>query len=297
MLGLCFVILLDSWDTSITTWEEIDELAPIPALGSVPLVKNLNGSKNRKPHSLQSADGVERAALAPARETTTPARRTHLPFELRESMGSICASILLSRSDERPRVIVVTSATHAEGKTTVVSHLGRAFAEAGSKTLLIEADLRKPDLSKTFAIDGQMVWSDENGLSLYLAGLVSTLPRIHETDTPNLFLAPGGPVPPNPAALLHSERLGDFLAAASSEYQIVILDAPPLLAMADARILASKVDGVVLVVRAGQTAKKLVRRSFAMLEQSGANVLGMVLNGWQPTRAELSHYRYYQPPA
>jgi capsular exopolysaccharide synthesis family protein len=198
----------------------------------------------------------------------------------------VCASTLLSRSDERPRVIVVTSAMPSEGKTTLVTHLGRAFAEAGLSTLLIEADLRKPDLSKAFSI------GNEDGLSLYLAGHVSPWPKIHETDIPNLYLAAGGPVPPNPAALFHSDRLSLFLKAAVSEYQIVLVDSPPM-SISDARILGTKADGVVLVVRAGRTAKTLVRRAWATLETSGANVLGMVLNGEQPHSSSMGYYGYY----
>jgi capsular exopolysaccharide synthesis family protein len=214
-----------------------------------------------------------------------------LPFEVTESVRAVCASILLSRSDERPRVIVVTSANPAEGKTMVAAHLGRAFAEAGSRTLLIEADMRKPDLSRTFSI------GNEDGLSLYLAGLVSPRPKVHATSVPNLFLTAGGPMPPNPAALLHSERFATFLEQAATEYELVLLDAPPVLSIADARILATRADGVVLVVRAGRTGKSLVRRAWGLLDSSGGNVLGIVLNGWEPTQKELSYYRYYQPNA
>jgi capsular exopolysaccharide synthesis family protein len=211
-----------------------------------------------------------------------------MPFEVTESVRSICASLLLSRSDARPKVIVVTSAAPAEGKTTLSVHLGRAFAETGNKTLLVEADMRKQDLSRTFELTG------EDGLSLYLAGLVPGGPRIHKTTIGNLFVAPGGPTPPNPAALLHSERLAQFLKAAASEFQIVIVDTPPVLSIADARIMGIKADGVVLVVRAGKTAKALVRRAWVLLESTGSNVLGMVLNGWEPNKTELAHYRYYQ---
>jgi polysaccharide biosynthesis transport protein len=285
-LGICLVIALESWDTSITSPDEVEQLALLPSLGSLPLmtaaVAALPGPRRRllpwpkagaKPNTLA-------AALAPD---------AALPFEVTESVRSICASLLLSRSDATPRVLVVTSATHSEGKTTVVSHLGRAFADAGVKTLLIEADLRKPDLSKAFGI------GNESGLSLYLSGHVSPWPKIHETDVPNLFLAAGGPVPPNPAALLHSDRLGQFLQAATEEYQIVVMDAPPLLAMADARILGSQADGVVLVVRAGSTGVNLVRRARRLLDGAGANILGLVLNAWVPDRSELTDYGHYHP--
>jgi capsular exopolysaccharide synthesis family protein len=273
-LGVCFVILLDTWDDSVSTLDEADQLAGLPALGSVPLI---NAAK--PPRALLPARASARALPDPSLSPAESAAVT-------ESVRAVCASILLSRSDERPRVIVVTSAMPSEGKTTLVTHLGRAFAEAGLSTLLIEADLRKPDLSKAFSI------GNEDGLSLYLAGHVSPWPKIHETDIPNLYLAAGGPVPPNPAALFHSDRLSLFLKAAVSEYQIVLVDSPPM-SISDARILGTKADGVVLVVRAGRTAKTLVRRAWATLETSGANVLGMVLNGEQPHSSSMGYYGYY----
>lgn len=281
-LGICFVIALESWDTSITSPDEVEQLALLPSLGTLPL---MTAGVAASPGSRRRLLPWPKAGAKP----NTLAPDAVLPFEVTESVRSICASLLISRSDATPRVLVVTSATHSEGKTTVVSHLGRAFADAGVKTLLIEADLRKPDLSKAFGI------GNESGLSLYLSGHVSPWPKIHETDVPNLFVAAGGPVPPNPAALLHSDRLGQFLQAVTDEYQMVLMDAPPLLAMADARILGSQADGVVLVVRAGSTGVNLVRRARRLLDGAGANILGLVLNAWVPDRSELTDYGHYRP--
>lgn len=282
-LGIAVVIGLEAWNTTISSPDEVEQLAMMPALGSLPLIASgaqASGKLLRLPWRKQSA---------PARELPGQVGEPPLPFEVTESIRSICASLLLSRSDATPRVLVVTSASPAEGKTTVVRHLGRAFADAGARTLLVEADLRKPDLSHAFAV------GNESGLSLYLAGHVSPWPKIHETDVPNLHIAAGGPVPPNPAALLHSDRLGQFLQAATEQYQMVLIDSPPLLAMADARILGSQADGVVLVVRAGSTAVNLVRRARRLLDAAGANVLGLVLNAWVPNASELTEYGHYHP--
>jgi polysaccharide biosynthesis transport protein len=285
-LGVVLVILWHFWDTSISSLEDAEELVPMATLGCVPLIKG-----SQLPGLLSSSlGGSPMRSLVESFNAPEP-DRPPLPFELAESLAGICASILLSRSDERPRVLVVTSALPGEGKTTLTAHLGVAFAESGLKTLLVEADLRKADLSRAFAI------GKEEGLSLYLAGLVSPSPKIHGTQTKNLYIAAGGPAPPNPAALLHSDRLTGFLARVASEYQVVILDAPPVLSMADARILGTKADGVVLVVRAERTARHLVRRASVLLESTGTNVLGLVVNGWRPSRSERSHYRYYNREA
>jgi capsular exopolysaccharide synthesis family protein len=276
------VILQDAWDNSISTLEEAEELAPLPSLGSIPMIK---ASKLSSARLLPPVNG-NGSRNGNGTHSKTSIQDSHLPFEATESIRAVCASILLSRSDERPRVIVVTSASHSEGKTTLATHLGRAFADAGSSTLLIEADMRKPDLSKNFSV------GTEDGLSLYLAGHVSPWPKVQQTDIANLFVVAGGPIPPNPAALLHSDKLDEFLQVAAAEYNVVIVDSPPL-SLADARILGMKADGVVLVVRAGRTAKNQVRRAWTLLESSGANVLGMVLNGTQVDHAELVNYGYY----
>jgi polysaccharide biosynthesis transport protein len=280
-LGFTVVILLDYWDDSISSLDEVEQLSPVPSLGSLPLIRSskprlvLSSAALRNRLTRRGPDGPEVA------ETEA--------FETTESIRAICASLLLSRSDASPRVIVVTSAAPGEGKTTLVMHLGRAFAEASYSTLLVEADLRKPDLAKSFEV------GNEDGLSLYLAGHVSPWPKIHETSSPNLFVVSGGPVPPNPAALLHSDRLNQFLTAAAADYQVVLVDAPPL-SLADARILGTKADGVVLVVRAGRTPRNLVRRAWATLLGSGANGLGMVLNGGDPNADEFGYDGYGYAP-
>jgi capsular exopolysaccharide synthesis family protein len=294
-LGICLILLLDTWDTSITNLEEAERLSALPILGGVPLIRGARATALLVSPSAPAAEANGPAGASAVLSLSAsggvkalPVRtRPTLPFELTEAMRGICASILLSRSDARPRIISVTSATPGEGKTTVAAHLGNAFAEAGLKTLVVEADLRKPDLSRQFGVNGS------EGLSLYLAGLVAPTARILETSIPNLSIAPGGPVPPNPAALLHSERLSTFLQMAVAEYQVVIVDTPPLLSVADARIIGTKSDGVVLVVRAGHTARNLVRRARQLLQGSHVPVLGMVLNAWRPDRIERSHYRYY----
>jgi capsular exopolysaccharide synthesis family protein len=183
---------------------------------------------------------------------------------------------------------MVSSATPGEGKTTLRASLGQAFADAGNKTLLVEADMRKPTLSKIFGIPY------DGGLSLFLAGHISPLPVIHNTSTPNLLAVSAGPHAPNPASLLNSERLDFFFKEMTSSFQFILVDAPPILSFADARILSHKVDGVVLIVRAEHTPKNLIRRARNLLDKSGAHVLGMVLNRAPRSGLETSYYRYYR---
>jgi polysaccharide biosynthesis transport protein len=283
-LGVCVAFLLDFWDSSISTLTEAEQLAVLPVLGSVPSVKCLKSN----PRFLAGGTNKTNGALAKTTllnlSSTPSAQSPSLPPEAVEAMRAICASILLSQSEQVPQVIVVTSATPDEGKTSVVGQLGLALAGSGLTTLLVEADLRKPALAKIFGV------GNEGGLSLFLSG-VSPLPQIHPTDTPNLSLVTAGPRPPNPVALFNSAKLNFFLHKMTLSFKFVILDSPPLLAVADSRVLGSKAHGVVLVVRAGRTAKSLVLRAHSLLQNSGANVLGMILNGADPGD-KSAYYRY-----
>jgi capsular exopolysaccharide synthesis family protein len=170
----------------------------------------------------------------------------------------------------------------------MVAQLGRTLAESGSRTVILELDLRKPMLADGFGID------QENGLSLFLSGHLNPLPKIHSTDIPNLHLIAAGPRPPNPLALIQSERLEFLFKELGEVFRFILVDSPPLLTVADARVLGTRVDGSVLVVRAGTTPRKLVQRARNSLQHAGANVIGMILNGANMSRDDSYYYKYYR---
>jgi polysaccharide biosynthesis transport protein len=204
-----------------------------------------------------------------------------------EAIRSLCASILLSRSERPPRLLVITSALPGEGKTTVATELGRALSESGARTLLVECDLRRSRLAEAFGV------GEAGGLSLFLSGHIAKV-TVHQTPHENLFVVAAGPAAPNPVALLNSDKMSAFLREMASSYQFVIMDAPPVLPMADARVLGAKADGVVLIVRAGSTSRSLLRRVRSVLDASGASVLGAVLNGVDVRDIDSSYYSYYE---
>lgn len=296
-LGVCVALARDYWDTSISTVEEIESLTVMPALGAVPYVQALAPARKllaRRRHAGVAAAGRASAETSLRGELTQSGDPMpvlgHLASnaEASEAVRNVCASILLSRSGRPPRVLMVTSAVAGEGKTTVASALGQALADGGARTLLVECDMRRPGFGAIFGA------GSEGGLSLYLAGHVGPAPTIHPTSNHNLFVVSAGPSAPNPPALLNSEKLKSFLAEMTSSFQFVILDAPPVLPIADARVLAPLVEGVVLVVRAGLVSKHLVRRVYSLLEDTGASMLGAVLNGAELRQAAGSDYRYYR---
>ncbi|MBN2319788.1 MAG: polysaccharide biosynthesis tyrosine autokinase [Acidobacteria bacterium] len=285
-LGICFAFAMDFWDSSISTLEEAEQLAHFPALGAIPRIKQQK-MKVRIGSGSRGKKGAGTELQLKTRSGAKDVPEKNLPPEVAESIRNICASILLSKSDRPPRIIMVTSASPGEGKSTLVGHMGKAFADNGYHTLLVESDMRRPALSEAMGI------GKEGGLSLFLSGHISPAPKIHETPTPNLSVISAGPKAPNPISLLNSEKLGSFLNEMASSYQFILLDAPPVLAVADARVLCPRVDGIVLVVRAGRTPKNLIRRAWTLLESSGGNVLGMVINGASRNGSESSYYKYY----
>lgn len=290
-LGLCVALLRDYWDSSLSTVEEVEHVTVLPVLASVPLVRPASSAKGLLSTSVVAGllPGLARRRARAEADTTDADRRIDLSrgTESAEAVRTLCASILLSRSDHPPRVLVVTSALPEEGKTTVAIQLGRGLAESGARTLLVECDMRRPAFGAEFGV------GTEGGLSLYLSG---HLPRakIHTTQHDRLFVVGAGPIAPNPVALLNSQKMTAFLEEMTSSFQFVIMDTPPVLPMADARVLGPKADGVVLVVRAGQTPKRLLKRVCATLELSGANILGAVLNAADTRELESAYGYYYQ---
>ncbi|MCC7176532.1 MAG: polysaccharide biosynthesis tyrosine autokinase [Bryobacterales bacterium] len=283
-LGVGIAILRDYWDDSLSTVEEMEEHTRLPTLGAVPTAKYLatwqtNGRSGRA-QLPPPADGTLSISQTVTAHSALP------PPDVAESVRAVCTSLLLSQSDRELRVIMVTSAVPSEGKSTVACELARTLADSGATTLLVETDLRQPSLAQAFGVDGQ------DGLSLFLSGHRPAV-KVHQTDQPGLSLVIAGPKPPNPVALLNSERMRLFLKDMSSAFRFVILDTPPLLAVADARVLGAQADGVLLVVRARSTSRRLIQRAQMILQNSGVNPLGTVLNCAEDS-SSMYYSRYYE---
>ncbi|MCK8475403.1 CpsD/CapB family tyrosine-protein kinase [Lactiplantibacillus plantarum] len=190
-----------------------------------------------------------------------------------EQFKTIRTNIVFSASDIK--TLMVTSSLTGEGKSTIVANLAVEFANNNKNVLLIDADMRRPTVHKTFGIN------NIEGLSTLLTkqriGINSC---ILKSKIERLNILPSGPIPPNPAELLSSKDMVEIIRNARKVFDVVLLDCPPILPVTDARILAPLVDGTILVVRRGGISKKIVRESKSVLEQVRANLLGAVLNGF-----------------
>jgi len=294
-LGLSFAVARDYWDDSITSLEEAEHFISLPALGFVPRSEQIGAGFNelkQLPEKTSETSGETVSGLA-IQHNGNSKNGSGLPPAVNEAFRTICASILLSSSDTVPRTILVCSAEPGEGKTTLVAHLGRALAASRASTVLLEFDLRRPTLMRQLGLKN----GSSRGLSTFLAGHTSPkeFPAVYRTGIDNLFAIEAGPKPPNPLALLRSERLDELLKTLRSHFKFVIVDSPPLLTVADARVLSRKVEGVVLVIRAGKTSQKRIKQARNQLESAGAKILGMVLNGTDKAADSYYYYdeRYY----
>jgi capsular exopolysaccharide synthesis family protein len=189
-----------------------------------------------------------------------------------EAFRSLRTSILLSTPDHPPSSLLVTSTQPAEGKTTIATNLAIALAQVGQRVLLVDADLRSPSLHRLFGM------REDFGLVSYLTGHKDWRSVVLPSGSPGLDLLFCGPIPPNPSELLSSRSMGELIRSAREQYDFVILDSAPMLALADSRILATLVSGVLMVVKNSMIPREQVRQALFSIHSVGANVVGVALN-------------------
>lgn len=203
-----------------------------------------------------------------------------------EQFRTVKTNIQFSMVDETLRTIVVTSAGPAAGKLTIAANLAATFASNEKKVLLVDADLRKPTVHKTFKV------RNNDGLTTLLTDRNASLEEvIYRTHSDGLYVLTSGAIPPNPAELLASKRMEEIRQEMLDYFDLVIFDTPPLLAVTDAQVMASKSEGVIFVIPKGQANKEEVIKAKDLLEKVQANVLGAILN--RVDKSDDSYYYYY----
>jgi capsular exopolysaccharide synthesis family protein len=174
--------------------------------------------------------------------------------------------------DKDSNIIAITSCAPGEGKSTIVANLAISLAQSGKKVLLVDCDLRKPTIHKKFGI------SNASGLTSLLLKESTLEEAIYKVDIPNLGLIPSGPVPPNPSEILGSKKMGKILEDLKNYFDVILLDSPPVLVVSDLHVLASTLDGILLVATYGVTEKNAILRAKESIIKVGGKVLGVVEN-------------------
>lgn len=202
-----------------------------------------------------------------------------------EAYRAVRTNLQFASAGDAIKYISFTSATPNEGKSTTVANLAITMAQDGKRVLLIDADMRKPVVHRRFGLPNK-------GLSNYIAMKVSFDNLVERDVVPNLDILASGPVPPNPSELLGAPRMQQLFEEVADDYDYVFIDMPPVLAVTDAAILASKVDRVVFVVKSGADSPDELKLAKNSLVQAGANIMGVILNA-VPQRHHAGYYYYY----
>lgn len=273
-LAIAFALVRERLDNSVKGADDVENELHTTFLGLLPT---------------REMGGKEEKRLRRGAEDRPPELTVHYdPLSgVAEAARALRTNLLFMSPDHPYRVILVTSAVPAEGKTTVACSIAIALAQGGQRVCLIDCDLRRPRLHRIFDRAG------DAGLTNALVGEATideiALPSI----VPNLFTIPAGPIPPNPADMLHSERFKNLLAELAGRFDRIVIDSPPLAAVTDSAIIAKLVDGTVFVVRAFRTPVSISQHGLRALTDVDANVIGCVLNAVDYRKASSHYYQYY----
>jgi capsular exopolysaccharide synthesis family protein len=268
-LGIVIAFVLESLDTGIRTVAQIEAISGLPSLALIPRVR-------RSAAEVSSQTPVQRNLAVVGAPMS----------QFAEAFRALRTSLLLSVAGREPQVILLTSATPSEGKTTVAMNLACVLAQRDVRVLLIDADLRRPTVHHRFNINGKV------GLSSVLTGSVPLEQAVQRVpEVPTLDILVSGPVPPFPTEMLASEAMKQLIANCREHYTHIVFDSPPLLSITDSVVLAHDADAVVLVVRQGKSNKHAVRRARDLLLRAGTRITGTALNAVDLNSPE--YYAYY----
>lgn len=273
LAGLALALLMEALDTNLKTMTDIEHALQLPLLAAIPSVE----SDSLLPSTFRNAN-VGRTSASWSR--------------VAEAIRGLRTSILLSSPGAPPKKIMFASTRPAEGKSSIASLTAISLALNGSRVLLIDADLRRPALGLRFRI------GKGAGLSSVLSGKATIKDAIVEwQELPALHVLASGPVPPLPSELLGSKQMADLLHSLENDYDFIIFDTPPVLAVTDASILARQADAVILIVRYGTAQRHVVQRCVDLLDRSGVHLLGVVVNAVDFNAPEYADYygrKYYE---
>ncbi len=280
-LGIGITLLVDYLDDSLKNIEDIERYTGLRVLGSIPEIKadGKKKSPSKRPSESQEQEVQKIASrMVTHFEPKSPVSEAYRTFR---------TNIQFARLDKPPRTLLVTSAGPGEGKSTSVANLAITMAQMGTRTLLVDADLRRPVLHSIFE------QRKDVGLTNVLLGNTSLEEAIHELQVTNLSLLCCGTLPPNPSELLGSEAMKKLIERFKERYDVILFDSPPVVAVTDAAVLSTQIDGTILIISSGETTRNAVNRAKSLLNNVQALILGAVLNNVKIEGRYGSYYYYY----
>jgi len=287
VLGVMLAFAQEGIDHSVKTAEDVETMLMTPALAVVPLQRSVEPARwalSRDKWALKvRGHGVRK----PSRGEVALAVTEKPQSVLAEAYRALRTSILLSLAPNPPKLLLIASSQAGEGKTSTALNLAQSLAQRKGEVVIVDGDLRKGGIARSLGID------NAKGMSTILTGADKLSDVLQQfPGLPNLWVLPSGPVAPNPAELVGSDRMAELLKELSDRFEHVIIDSPPVLVVTDGTILAGLVDGVVLVAESGRTHRAGLMRTRAILENAGARILGVVLNKLDMQREGYYGYGY-----
>ena len=299
ILGLIIAFILETLDTSIGTIEDVEEFLKIPVLGVIPLIRSedIRATLEKKGNLTQNSETMEMNA----RLISHFAPKSNLA----ESFKSLRTSIKFLTLDKNIKTLMVSSSVAREGKSTTIANIALTLAQIGSKVLLIDADLRKPIISKIFGIEkepgvtdiilGNYEW--QNTLKTVTDIMMGRLGMEDIMTSPgidNLNIITAGTHSPNTTELISSQRMSDFIDETKDMFDIILIDSPPILQITDSVIISTKIDAVILIYWAGKIQRGVLKRAKTQLDNVNVKTIGVVLNGLNPEiTPDYKYYGYY----
>ena len=286
LIGITFLLAREYFDNTVRSVEYIERLG-LTILGVIPRIGNGNSMKRKNTNKSNDIKNIFQTGGKELRRRLITKEDPKSPIS--ESYRMIRTNILYTQTENEIKSILVTSPGPGEGKSTSVTNLAITFANLGKKTVLIDADLRKPVIHKIFKID------KEPGLTHYLSkNLKSVKDIVQKTDVDNLSIIPSGIIPPNPSELLGSSQMLKLIEELKSSFDLILLDSPPISAVTDPLMISDAIDKLVLIVKSGSTHKKMFNRSISNINSVTTKLSGVILNDLSVDNSDDSYYYYYQ---
>ncbi len=295
VMGIGMAFFREYLDTTIKTVDELKNNFKLTVLGLIPTIgeskpkTTLEIAKERLRKNRKESVAVEKNEIKDelSYQVHRLASAEELKAPVAEAYRTLRTNLQFTQLDRPLQTLLVTSSIRGEGKTTTSVNLSIIMAQTGKKVLLVDTDLRRPRIHKAFSTGREI------GLTNLLMGEMILEDVLIPADVPNLHILPSGPLPPNPAELVATDRMKSLIKYMTSKYDLVIFDSPPLVAVTDAALLATEVDGLLLVVEAGALPRELLKQGLDRLSNVKATILGAVLNNVNLQKGSYYYYYYH----